>query len=53
MTVLIDKIGKQTATNSAFWALESLFVTENILLLKKMIENLLKKTPAFICHIKH
>ena len=53
VTVLINKIGKQTVTNSVFWALEPMFFTKNIFLWNIMIENLLKKTPAFIWHIKN
>ena len=48
MTLVIDQIGKQTVTISDFWPLESLFVSEKYFVVKKMIENLLKKTPAFI-----
>ena len=48
MTLVIEQICKQTVMISVFWALEALFVAEKGLLLIKMIENLLKKTPAFI-----
>ena len=41
--------GLASFKHSVFWDLESLL----LLLKEKMIENLLKKTPAFIWHIKH
>ena len=44
----MEQIGKQTVKISVFWALEALFVAKKVLLLIKMIENLLKETPAFI-----